>query len=95
LQRYEQAVSIDPTNANYQKNLADFYLAEQGEVEKALEIYLSVLNDNPEDIDSLMVAGHISAALGKDESAKAFYESVLDVEPWNLEASERLERLSA
>ncbi len=94
LQSYERAVSHDPVNTNYQKNLADFYLVEQGEVEKALEIYLAVLNDNPEDIDALMVAGHICAALGKGDSAKVFYDRVLDVEPWNLEASERLEQLA-
>ena len=95
LQCYEQAVSLDPGNAIYQKNLADFYLAEQGEVEKALEIYLALLNDNPEDIDTLMVAGHVCAALGKGDSAKIFYDRVLDVEPWNLEASERLEKLAS
>jgi len=94
LQCYEQAVSLDPNNANYRKNLADFYLAEQGEVEKALELYLVILNDNPEDVDTLMVAGHICSALGKVDSAKVFYDRVLDVEPWNLEASERLEQLS-
>ena len=93
LQNYEKAVSIDPENANLRKNLADFYLAEQGNVEKALEIYLSVLNDNPEDIDALMVAGHICVVLAKTDSARAFYDRVLDVEPWNLEASERLEHL--
>jgi len=95
LQCYEKAVTLDPSNANYRKNLADFYLAEQGEVEKALELYLAVLNDNPEDIDTLMVAGHICTALGKIDSARLFYDRVLDVEPWNLEASERLEKLSA
>jgi tetratricopeptide (TPR) repeat protein len=94
LQRYEKAVELDPSNANYRKNLADFYLAEQGEVEKALQLYLSVLNDNPEDIDTLMVAGHICSALGKIDSARVFYDRVLDVEPWNMEASERLVKLS-
>ena len=93
VQCYEKAVSIEPDNANFRKNLADFYLAEQGQVEKALEIYLSVLNDNPEDIDSLMVAGHICVALGKKDSARTFYDRVLDIEPWNLEASERIEQL--
>ena len=93
VQSYEKAVSIDPDNANFKKNLADFYLAEQGSVEKALEIYLSVLNDNPEDIDTLIVAGHICAAIGKKDSARTFYDRVLDVEPWNLEASERIEQL--
>jgi len=95
LQSYERAVSLDPKNANFQKNLADLYLAEHGNVEKALELYLSVLHENPEDIDALMVAGHICAAMGKTESAKAFYDRVLDVEPWNLEASDRLEKLAS
>jgi tetratricopeptide (TPR) repeat protein len=94
LQCYEQAVSIDPANTNFRKNLADFYFSEQGDVEKSLEHYLMVLSDNPEDIDALMVAGHICTALGKSDSAKVFYDRVLDVEPWNLEASERLEQLS-
>jgi tetratricopeptide (TPR) repeat protein len=94
LEHYERAVVLDPSDANYRKNLADFYLVEQGEVEKALKIYLAVLNDNPEDIDTLMVAGHICSALGKVDSARVFYDRVLDVEPWNLEAGERLEKLS-
>jgi tetratricopeptide (TPR) repeat protein len=92
-QNYEKAVSIDPINVNFRKNLADFYLAEKGQVEKALEIYLSVLNDNSEDVDALMVAGHICVMLNKVDSARTFYDHVLDVEPWNLEASERLELL--
>jgi tetratricopeptide (TPR) repeat protein len=93
LQCYEKAVAMAPENANFRKNLADFYLAEQGRVEQALEIYLSVLTDNPEDVDALMVAGHLCAALGQADSARTFYDRVLDVEPWNLEASERLDQL--
>jgi tetratricopeptide (TPR) repeat protein len=90
---YERAVSIEPANPNFQKNLADFYLVEKGNVEQALEIYMSVLNDNPEDIDTLMAAGHVSAAIGNADSARLFYDRVLDVEPWNLEASECLGKL--
>jgi tetratricopeptide (TPR) repeat protein len=93
LECYEEAVALEPSNTNYQKNLADFYLSEQGRVEEALKLYLSVLSADPEDIDSLMVAGHICVALGKIESARVFYDRVLDVEPWNLEASEHLEQL--
>ena len=94
LQCYERAVALDPANANFQKNLADFYLSERGEVEKALEIYLKVLIDNPEDIHTLMVAGHICLALGKNETARMFYGRVQDIEPWNIDASERFEQLA-
>lgn len=95
LQCYEKATSLDPENTNFRKNIADFYIVEQGQIERALEIYLAVLTDNPEDIDALMVAGHICSSLGKTDSARLFYDRVLDVEPWNLEASERLESLQS
>ncbi len=90
---FKQAVSAAPDNANFKKNLADFYLTELGQIEKALAIYLSVLNDNPEDIDALMVAGDISAALGKTDSARTFYDRALCVEPWNTEVNDHLMQL--
>jgi tetratricopeptide (TPR) repeat protein len=93
LQNYERAVSIDPSNANFRKNLADFYFVEQGRMEEAMEIYLSVLKDDPEDIDVLLVAGHICSAMNKKNSARTFYERVLDIEPWNFEAGDCLEKL--
>jgi tetratricopeptide (TPR) repeat protein len=91
---YEQAVSLDPDNINFRKNLADFYFVEQGRLEDAMQIYLSVLQDDPEDIDALLVAGHICTAIGKADDARIFYERVLDVEPWNFDATERLEKLN-
>jgi tetratricopeptide (TPR) repeat protein len=94
LKCYQKAVELQPENTNFRKNLADFYLVENKDVEKALKIYLSILNDDPEDIDVLMVAGHICKALGKMDSARVFYERVMDVEPWNMEAEEALEKLS-
>ena len=93
LQNYERAVSIDPSNPNFRKNLADFYFVEQGRMNKAMEIYLSVLKDDPEDIDVLLVAGHICSAMNKKNSARTFYERVLDIEPWNFEAGDCLEKL--
>lgn len=93
VKNYKKAVAMDPKNPNFLKNLADFYLVEEGAIEKALEIYASVLKDHPEDIDALMVAGHICSAMGNGDSAKTFYQRVLDVEPWNPDAIERLDKL--
>lgn len=94
VKNYKKAVETDPQNPIFRKNLADFYLIEEGAVEKALEIYVSVLKDNPEDIDSLMVVGHICSVLGKKNSAKTFFERILDIEPWNFDAIERIDQLS-
>ena len=92
VENYKKAVAMDPKNPTFLKNLADFYLVEEGAVEKALEIYASVLKDHPEDIDALMVAGHICSAMGNGDSAKTFYQRVLDVEPWNFDAIEQLDK---
>jgi hypothetical protein len=40
-----------------------------------------------------MAAAHICKALNKNENAKIFFERVLDIEPWNLEANENLSQL--
>ena len=55
-----------------------------------MEIYLRVLTQEPADIETLMAAAHISEALNRNENAKIFYDRVLDIEPWNLEANENL-----
>ncbi len=94
LKNYKQAVAMDPKNPTFLKNLADFYLVEESAVEKALEIYASVLKDHPEDTDALMVAGHICSAMGNGDSAKTFYQRVLDVEPWNFDAIEQLDKFA-
>ncbi|MGD9368052.1 MAG: tetratricopeptide repeat protein [Desulfobacteraceae bacterium] len=87
---YEKAVSLEPTNHIFMKNLAEHYLLVMGEIEKALELYVVILKDDPQDVEALMAAGRISEALNNHEQASIFYEAVLDAEPWNMEASERL-----
>jgi len=92
---YEKAARLEPANKTYQKNLADFYCIEMGRIQDALEIYFRVLSEDPADIDSLMAAGQICEVLNQLDDAKVFYDRVLDIEPWNIEASEKLNNLSA
>lgn len=87
---YEKAVSLEPTNHTFMKNLAEHYLLVMGEIEKALELYLVILKDNPQDVEALMAAGRISEGFSNHEQARIFYEAILDAEPWNMEASERI-----
>ena len=94
LQSYEKAVQLDPENIVFQKNLADFYYVELGRVEDALRIYLKILEANPEDVEILLISGHIFVSLHKLEDAQALYRRVLELEPSNAAAQENLEKLN-
>ena len=93
LRHYEEAARLEPENANFQKNLADFYCVEMGELEEALKIYLKVLEANPTDIETLTILGDICVSLKKGQDARVFYERVLEIEPWNTEVQEKLEEI--
>jgi tetratricopeptide (TPR) repeat protein len=62
-------------------------------VVEALKIYLNVLKRDPDDVEVLMAAGHISRSVNKLQNAEMFFNRVLEIEPWNLEASQNLEQL--
>jgi len=93
LTHYEKAAQLQPENITFKKNLADFYCVVQGRIEDALKIYVDVLGAQPEDIETLLVTGHICASLEKIEDARVFYNRVLEIEPWNLDARESLDKL--
>jgi tetratricopeptide (TPR) repeat protein len=91
---YEQAVSLQPGDAVFVKNLADFYLMEQGRIEDALKMYVSVLEDNPQDVDCLISTGLICRINGRPDDALDFYKRALEIEPWNQSAREALDGLT-
>jgi GT2 family glycosyltransferase/Flp pilus assembly protein TadD len=91
---YERAVELMPDNINFQKNLADFLFVEQGKVEEALQSYVNILATHPEDVETLLITGHICAALKKFDDAKKFYQRVLALAPENEDASKNLQALT-
>ena len=94
LYHYQRATELEPQNPIFQKNLADFYYVEQGRVEEAMELYVKVLGANPMDIEVLLILGHICVSLKKFDDAKVFYNKVLELEPWNMDAREKLDVLA-
>ena len=82
-------------NISYQKNFAAFYYAEMGRIEDAIEIYVTILKDNPKDVETLLTLGNISMALEHYEDAIFFYKSVLKIESMNVYAKEGVNRLKA
>jgi GT2 family glycosyltransferase/tetratricopeptide (TPR) repeat protein len=93
LEHYEKAAQLEPNNTAIQKTLADFYYAEQGKVEDALRIYTAILESCPDDVETIMISGHLSVALHKFDDAKACYGRVMEIEPWNAEAQQYLDKL--
>lgn len=90
---YEKAAALQPENITFQKNLADFYYVEPGRIEDALRIYVSIIASHPEDVETLLITGHICVALQKFDDAKVFYHRVLKIEPWNADAGQNLDKL--
>ena len=93
---YEKAVELAPDEPTSQKNLADFYLMEEGRIEDALKLYVRVLEKNPQDVDSLLATGLVCIKMNNLNEARSFYQRAQEIEPWNAnvrEAMERLERL--
>ena len=91
LPHYREAARLQPENITFRKNLADFYYIEQGRIEEALELYVSILRSHPKDIETLMATGHICESLNKPDDARVFYNRILEIEPWNTEARQKLE----
>ncbi|NNF99198.1 MAG: tetratricopeptide repeat protein [Desulfobacteraceae bacterium] len=91
---YRTALKLMPENHVFLKNTADFYCYEQGNLQEALPIYSKILNEEPTDIEVLMTMGRINVHLERPDDAKIFFNRVLDIEPWNIEASEQLELLN-
>lgn len=92
-QHLKQAVQIEPHNSTFGKNLADFYYVVKGDVGEALRIYLNVLKRNPDDVEVLIAAGHISKSVNRLHNAEMFFNRVLEIEPWNSEARDYLAKL--
>jgi Flp pilus assembly protein TadD len=87
---YERACGLAPENTTFKKNLADYYWVQMGRMEDALKAYVEILEILPEDIETLMSLGNVCSALQRFEDARVFFERVLEIEPWNAEAGEKL-----
>ena len=93
LRHYEKAAELAPENLVFLKNLADFCFLEMDDAQKALTRYVQALTINPLDVESLMNTGHICTVLNLPEDARVFFNRVLEIEPWHMEAFKSLEKI--
>lgn len=90
---HEQAVRLDPANPAFGKNLANLYYAALGRTDDAIRIFTGILREHPNDVETLLALGQISAANGYAEQARTFVTKVLQLEPWNAAAREFLSNI--
>ncbi len=90
---YLRAVQLAPQNITFRKNLADFLFVVKNDPGAAMPHYHEVLTTAPKDLETLMMIGNICLELGSADDAHSFFNLVLDIEPWNLDASKALEML--
>jgi Flp pilus assembly protein TadD len=89
---YRKAIELEPATANFRKNLADICFVELGKTDEAIEIYLDLHKKYPRDVEVLIGLGHITSTVGHVEEAKQFYCRALEIEPWNRDAREALQK---
>jgi GT2 family glycosyltransferase/tetratricopeptide (TPR) repeat protein len=87
---YQMAVSVNPENVLFLKNLADFYWCEQNNSHAAMELYVRILKEDPSDVEAILGCGQICIALGRHEDARDFVERAKTLDP----CSEVAERMS-
>jgi tetratricopeptide (TPR) repeat protein len=90
---YREAAYIEPGNPVFRKNLADFQYIVNGDVQSALEIYVDLLANDPEDKEIVLVLGHICTEQEKFDDATVFYKRVLEIDPMNIDAGSSLDTL--
>ena len=83
---YRRAADLAPEDLTIKKNLADFLHVEHGDVAGALKIYVEILAQRPDDVETLLTTGHICVAQERFDDAAHFYRRVLEAEPWHGEA---------
>lgn len=90
---HRRAVELQPENAIYRKNLADFLFVCKGDYQGALEQYNSLLAKQPRDVEVLRAIAHICLEMDNMADAEYFLDRALSAEPWNKEIREALTKL--
>ena len=93
LLHYEKAVAIEPDNASFLKNLADFYYVESSRIDDARQLYGRALSIRPYDSEMLLIMANICVSLKHLKAAEILYAKVREQDPENLDVRNALEAL--
>ncbi|MBI5062273.1 MAG: tetratricopeptide repeat protein [Desulfatitalea sp.] len=91
---FKQAAELAPDNPVFQKSLGDFYHVAQKNADAALVQYRKALALTPNDLETLMITGHLCTASHRFDEARSFYQKVLRLAPDHGDARQMLLQLS-
>jgi tetratricopeptide (TPR) repeat protein len=94
LQHFETAAALAPRNAFIQRQVGDFFYVVQKDGPKALAQYEKALTVAPDDVEILMLAGHVSLTLHQYPQARDYYHHVRRIDPSNSDVQQFLDKLS-
>ena len=94
LARHRQAVSLQPGNLDFRKNLAGLCLTDAATSDEGILLLTEILKSHPGDMETLLTLGRVSRDLERPEEAKIFLRRLLEYEPWHKEAQELLKQMS-
>lgn len=89
----ERAAVIAPGNPVFLKSLADYYHVEMGRAEDAVKLYSKIVELKPNEVAILLTTANLLVSLKRFEEAATHYRKVLNIEPWNTEANDTLQKL--
>ncbi len=92
VEAFEQAMSIQNNYPDI-RNWLGLALMACKNPERALEEFRKAIEINPRFLQAMINAGIACKMIGLVNDAKAYYKSVLELDPLNLEAKERLEEM--
>lgn len=93
MEHFKHALHVEPSNTEALRNLADLYFVGFGKLQDAYRIYLKLLDQNPKDVETILILGNIDALQDNFESAKKYYMEALLLQPGNRDAWENLSHL--
>ena len=85
LNHYENAADLEKDNPAYLKSLGDIYFVGKKDTQMALVQYQKALSIRPDEIGTLIMAGHLHVATRQFDQARRYYQRVLELSPGHRE----------
>ncbi len=95
IDHHELAVANSPRNPTFRKNLANLYYTAAGRTDDAIMIFVDLLREYPNDVDTLEALAVISSASGRPGEASVFLRKIIEIDPSNNYAGSLLSELDS